>query len=428
MLRNMLILTLVLCLSVTPQIIAQDSLSLQDCIDLAFENNYTIKNSQLELKAAQRARQSALTNYFPSISAGRLQWNAETALLALELSDASMGLLKKGSIDYIGAVQPLFTGGRIVNGNRLARLGVDVSTIKENIARNDVVLKTEAFYWQIISLQEKALTIRAYEEMLDSLLKQVEDAYASGIVMQNDVLRVRLKRSEVLLDKSRLDNGFEQARMALCQFLGLPLNSRIVLVDSLKVEASPQALKVHHSQALPARSEYKLLELSVKAEKLQTNLVRGEYLPQAAVGINYQRLKFDENDSRSFSMIYGTVSIPISGWWGGSHELNKRKQEERIAENNMRDSFELLLLQMEKSWQDLNDAYTQYQLSEQARVQAVENLKVNQDSYDNGLTPVSDLLDARAMLQQSQDQVAEAKTHFLTERSRYLQVTGRLKH
>lgn len=54
--------------------------------------------------------------------------------------------------------------------------------------------------------------------------------------------------------------------------------------------------------------------------------------------------------------------------------------------------------------------------------------KVNQDSYDNGLTPVSDLLEARALLQQAQDQAVEARAHYLTQRSHYLQATGRLQH
>jgi len=305
---------------------------------------------------------------------------------------------------------------------------VEVARSKGARTRDEVVLQTEVQFWQVISLQEKTRTIRAYEQMLDSLQSQVEDAYASGVVMQNDLLKVRLQRSEVMLNKSQLSNRLTLASMAFCQYLGLPLNSDLVLRDSLAIDGPPQPLRVDHSRALTARSEYKLIELSVEAEKLQTNLVRGEYLPQVAVGANYQRLKFDDGDSRSFGMVYGTISVPISDWWRGSHELSKRKQQQRIAENNFRDNAEQLLLQMEKSWQDLTDAYTQVLLGEEAQRQAAENMKVNQDSYDNGLTPVSDLLEARALLQQAQDQAVEARAHYLTQRSHYLQATGRLQH
>lgn len=404
---------------------AQDSLSLEECTNLALRNNYGIKNSELELKAAQQTKRSALTNYFPSVNAGGLRLRAEEPIMEFSLLKMSMGFLEKGTIGYVNAVQPVFAGGRIVNGNKLAGLGVDVSTFKNKITRDEVILNTEEQYWQIVSLEEKAKTLAAYEEMLNSLLKQVEDAYNSGVVMKNDVLKVQLKRSEVLLNESKLSNGIQLAKMAFCQHLGLPLNTTLTLKDSLMVGDPPPALRVDHSRALKNRSEYKLLELAVRAEKLQTKMTRGAYLPQAAVGVSYQHLKFDESEGRSLGMVFGTVSVPISGWWGGSHELRKRKHEEQIAENNLRDNSELLLLQMEKSWQDLSDAYTQYLLSEESRSQALENMRVNQDSYDNGLIPVSDLLEARALMQQAEDQSTEARANYLIQKTRYLQVTGR---
>jgi outer membrane protein len=404
---------------------AQDVLTLEKSINLALKNNYGIQNSELELKAAQQTRKSALTNYFPSVNAGGLRFESEKPLLEMGLGKVSLGFLDKGTVGYVNAVQPIFAGGRIVNGNKLASLGVDVSRFKSRITKDEVVLKTEEQYWQIVSLEDKVRTIAAYEAMLNSLLKQVRDAYNSGVVMRNDVLKVELKRSEVLLNKSKLTNGLELARMAFCQYVGLPLNTKVMLVDSLIIGESPQSLLVEHSECLRNRSEYKLLESSVRAEKLQTRMTRGSYLPQVGVGVAYQYLEFDECDGRSFGMIYGTVSIPISGWWGGAHELKKRKQEERIAENTFRNNSELLLLQMEKSWQDVSDAYTQYLLSEESRGQATENMKVNQDSYDNGLIPISDLLEARALFQQAEDQSTDARMNYLTKKTRYLQVTGR---
>lgn len=124
-------------------------------------------------------------------------------------------------------------------------------------------------------------------------------------------------------------------------------------------------------------------------------------------------------------MIYGTVQIPISGWWGGSHELEERNLKEEIALNNYKNNSELLLLQIEKSWQDLTDSYKQFLLNNESLEQADENMKVNDDSYNNGLIGVSDLLEARALLQQAKDQLTEAKADYLIKKITYLQSTGR---
>jgi len=80
---------------------------------------------------------------------------------------------------------------------------------------------------------------------------------------------------------------------------------------------------------------------------------------------------------------------------------------------------------MEKAWQDLTDAGKQVLLSREATAQAEENLKVNEDSYENGLSNVSDLLDAQAMLQQTRDQLTDSLAQYRVKLVYYLQVTGR---
>jgi outer membrane protein TolC len=182
---------------------------------------------------------------------------------------------------------------------------------------------------------------------------------------------------------------------------------------------------VDHAEALKSRSEYSLLRTSVRAEELQSNMKLGEYLPQVAVGVAGLYMKMDESNARSIGMIFGTVSIPISGWWEASHALQERSIKEQIAQNTMKDNSELLLLQMQKAWQDLTDAFKQVQLSEEAKSQADENLKVNRDSYTNGMSNLSDLLEAQALQQQMNDQLTDARASYRGKQIVYLQVTGR---
>lgn len=57
--------------------------------------------------------------------------------------------------------------------------------------------------------------------------------------------------------------------------------------------------------------------------------------------------------------------------------------------------------------------------------QADENLKVNDDSYTNGLVNVSDLLEAQAMQNQALNDLTDAKAQYVVKKTTYLQVTGR---
>ncbi len=427
----------------------QHSLALDESKYYALHNNAKTKNSVLEMDASRQTRKAAFTKFFPDVSAAGAMFGAEKNLMELSMKGGDLpvyngdpallsaatqfayfpsstaGLLKKGTLGMVTAVQPVFAGGRIVKGNQLASLGEDVSEYKNHLAINEVIFKTEELYWQVVSLDDKLKTIAKYERLLDRLLAQVTDAYASGIVMKNDLLKVQLKKSEVLLNRSKLENGRSLAAMAFCQHIGIPHDAAIICKDSLAVDGPPQSLFVDHEAALMNRSEFKLLEASVRAEELQTAMKLGEYLPQAAVGVSGVYMKFDDSGDRRIGMVYGTVQIPISGWWGASHTLQERGIKEEMSRNVMKDNSELLLLQMEKSRQDVTDAYKQVLLSEEAKLQAEENVKLNEDSYTNGLTTVADLLDAQAELQHTDDGLTDAKAKYRIDQVFYRQVTGR---
>ena len=338
---------------------------------------------------------------------------------------SALGMLKTGTFGVVTAAQPIFAGGRIWNGNRLASLGEDVSELKNRLAQNEVLLKTEEQYWRVVSLHEKTKTMKRYEALLDRLQAQVQDAKRSGLASKNDLLKVQLKRSELLLNKSKLENGCVLAAMAFCLYIGIPYDSTLQLTDTLLIDGSPLAVLVDHSGALTNRSEYRLLELMVRAEELQGSMKLGEYLPQAAVGVTGLYMKLDESKEKTIGMLFGTVSIPLSGWWEASHSLQEQSIKEQIAVNTKKDNADLLLLQMQKAYRDLMDAFQQVHLSEEAQRQAEENLKVNQDSYDNGMSTLSDLLEAQALQQNMNSQLIDAKAEYRKNLTTYLQVTGR---
>ncbi|MBU1097023.1 MAG: TolC family protein [Bacteroidetes bacterium] len=271
------------------QVFAQRTLTLEESKQLALENNMASKNSKLETEASHQIKKAAFTNYFPSISAGGMMFESLENLMEIETSGGNlpvyngdpaslatatqfaflpggtMGLLKKGTIGYINLVQPVFAGGRIFNGNKLASLGEKAAVFLEKLTEDEILLKTEEQYWLIVTLDEKSNTINKYEELLNRILLQVEDAFKSGLVMKNDVLKVKLKLSELLLNKSKLDNGRKLATMAFCQHIGIPYDSTLVLKEGLKISGTPQSYFVDMNEALKKRIEYSLLEISVEA-------------------------------------------------------------------------------------------------------------------------------------------------------------------
>ena len=403
---------------------AQQSYSLAQCKKLALENNARMKNARLEVSSARQTKEEAFTNFFPSLSASALGYNANQPLVEANLGGMPLALLKNGIVGDITVTQPLFAGGQIVNGNKLAQLGVEVSRFKQEQSEKEVLLTTEVYYWQIISLNEKLKTLAIVEQLVNSLYKDVDAAVKAGVKNRNDLLQVQLRKNSVASDRLQLENGLKLSRMLLGQYVGVKADSLSIEPISFDEPASPEKLRTDHGAALLTTPEYQLLAKNVEANRLQQKITVGKYLPTVGIGASYMYDDLMDKDNTT-AMVFAKVSVPISDWWGGSHAIKKQKFQTMMAQNEQRNNSDLLLIQMQKLWNDVEESYKQVKLAEESVVTATENVRLNTNYYQAGTTTLSDLLDSQLLLQQSRNQHTDAYTQYLIKQTQYLQATGR---
>lgn len=423
--------------------------SLAQCQEMALENNAQMKNKILDLEASKIVKKAAYTKYFPQVKATALGYWFTDPLINMEISGGdlpvydgnianlptatefayfpgmSLSMLEKGVLGIATATQPVYAGGQINTGNKLAEIGIEVNELQLKSTKKEILLQTEKQYWQVVSLYGKLKTLQDYIRLVDTLHYDVYNAVKAGIVTRNDLLKVELKQNELQMNLSKLANGIELAKMALCQYIGVEYNKNISFVDEVVIDGTPEKYYTDHEEALKNREEYLMLQKGAEAEKYKTKLQRGEYLPQAAAGVGALYLDIMDDSGDGFGMAFGTISVPISGWWEAKHKMKERRFREEQNQNMVTDTNEKLLLQMQQGQNMLNETYKQVQLAKISIEQAEENLRVNQDNYMAGMVNVSDMLEAQAQLQQSRDSYTEALTQYRIARVNYLQVTGR---
>lgn len=421
-LGNLLCFLLVPALSVE----AQRSLTLEECSQLALENNARMKNARLDVKGAEEVRKEAFTKYFPSISAtgGAFTSDNGMAELALVPGLLEMTMAKNGVMGGVTAVQPVFAGGQILNNNKLAALAVEVSRYQMKQSENEVLLTVEQYYWLHVSLQEKRKTVSLLETLIDNLYKDVEASVRAGVANRNELLQVQLKKNSIASDRLKVDNNLRLSKMLLSQYIGLPEDDFTVQATLQEPLPSPETYRIDLMSALPTTVAYKLLDKNVEASRLQYKLKVGQNLPSVGIGAGYMYHNILDTD-HSFGMIFATVSVPLTDWWGGSHAIRKQKLQLKAAEYTRQDTNEKLLLQMQKLWNELEEAYEQAKISEESVKTAEENVRLSTDYYQAGTETLSDLLNAQSLLQQSRDQYTDDYTNYLIKRTEYLQATGR---
>jgi outer membrane protein TolC len=250
----------------------------------------------------------------------------------------------------------------------------------------------------------------------------VDVAVLAGLAMRNDLLQVQLRQNDVESQKLKLQNGISILRLLLAQYCGLHSDNFMVTssIDNNFV-ASPQHQEP--ASALLSLPEYQLLNKQVEATKLQKNMEIGKNLPTFGVGAGYNYHNLLDNN-HTFGMVFATVSVPISEWWGGSHAIKRKKIEQQKAEEQLADNSELLIIRMQKSWNDVEETRQQLQIAQRSIEQAEENLRLNRDYYRAGTSKMSDLLEAQLLYQQSLDRRTDAYADYQNKLLEYRQVTG----
>lgn len=415
--------SLVLCVGTVS---AQRTLSLEECREMALENNAKMKNARLDVEGAREGKKEAFTKYFPNVSAVGTAFKANHGMMDMSVIPGllELSMMDDGLLGGVTAIQPVFAGGQIVNGNKLADLALEVSRYQMRQSEDEVALTVERYYWQWISLHEKLRTIEIVESLVGSLYKDVEVAVGAGVTTRNDLLQVQLKKNGVASDRLRVENGLRLSKMVLAQYIGIGEDDFEIDFTLPAEVPSPELYRVSHEEALPTTLSYKLLEKNVEAARLQQKLKVGQYLPTVGIGAGYMYHNLLDKD-RPFGMVFATVAIPISDWWGGSHAIRKQKLQVKAAEYSRQNANELLLVQMRKLWNELEESHKQVKLSEESIATAEENVRLNTDYYKAGTVTLSDLLDAQSLLQQSRDQYTGDYTAYLIKRTEYLQATGR---
>lgn len=84
----------------------------------------------------------------------------------------------------------------------------------------------------------------------------------------------------------------------------------------------------------------------------------------------------------------------------------------RNNENNLRDGSELLIINMQNTWNAMSDAYKQVEIAMESIGQASKNLRLQTDYYQAGTCTMSDLLEAQALYQQSRDKYVESYAQY----------------
>ena len=473
------IVTAVLLLLTTVTTLAQPQkrfLTLEQCRAIALDSSAILRNAQLTEEKTDLDRKAVITNFLPKFSGyGLYLWTSDSFdydfsggalpvyknvygnLVPDLMKDAAGNIVYNNGIPVfnqyaiippmtlsvdlantftagVSVTQPVFMGGKIISGYRMAALGTEMAKLNSELKAEEVTVSVDEAYWMYVKTCRLLEAAESFDSTVTEVYRFVEDAIDVGMATSTDLVKVEVQRNNAALAVAKARNGKRLSMMNLCHILGLPLTTEIEVdqsgftLDSTAVIPESIALG---SDSIENRADYRLLAGQAELKRRNVDFVRSDFLPQlgvmASYGYSYGLKLMDETllNQAGFTVM-ATLKVPIFAWGEGYLKIKSAKKEYEMAQNELERLSGMMELEKAKNSYAVSEAALQVRLAESSLRSAENNLKVCRDQYELGMETIVNVLEAQSQWNKCSCDYISAVADYKLSCTKYLKSIGRL--
>ena len=353
---------------------AQDNLSLEEAIEFGLENNNDLKNAKVNAEIRKEYAFEIMTEGFPQINV-----NLDYAFaFEQQVSIIPAGVFGPTEQEFIFAqpqtanltadVSQLVFDARYIYGIKARNAliaSADYQVEQQRIKTTESIIK--AYYGALIS-QEAYSLLSQNEATLRQILNETSATYQEGLIDELSVNRLELNMSNLLTQIEKQRNQWENALLNLKYVIGMPNDSTIILDEDFITMMGNFSYEVSAQADPENRVETQLLANQAALRKYDIKQARSSYFPSlyayALYGTLAQRETFNFFDSNLRWYDFGTVGfklkIPVFDGLKAKSQVQQRKLELQIIENNQANIKEVIDLQVSNSQNNMASAISEY--------------------------------------------------------------------
>jgi outer membrane protein len=399
--------------------------TLKECVELALENNISIKQSMNTLKSNEQDIKAAKGEFLPSFGAN----------LSQSANFGSAELFSGNFVDRrfystngsLSLNQTIFNGFRTLNTYKQSQLNFERNEIELRRLQDDVSLNVASAYLNVLFNMENLETARSQYEFSQKQLEQVKNLVESGVQPVSNVYDAQANLSGDLQSLTVAQNNHKIALLTLAQLIQVPsegFDVEVIQVEDPSPSIIYDDVKPIVEYALNNRNEIKIANKNLEIADVNIKLSKAGFLPSVSMGYgfntgaNFSNLSEDSsffqqiNDNKGHGLNLN-VNIPIFSRFRNQTAFARSK----IQKDNVQLELDKAKLDLEanvqRAFTDAQAALRSYQAST-ASVQARELSFSNaQERYAIGALNSFELEQARLALINAKALSINAKYDFI---------------
>lgn len=422
----------------------QKLIELDECINMAVENNHELKIKNLELSSSKLKKTEVASLMLPQISANGIWMVSNEPVKLIDWDYSLSGIIKyipptiidklqpikdkttifDKDIMYgnIMAIQPIFMGGKLIHAYKMAsankRLQVEMTKTKTNEISSEII----DTYWKIVSLYSKEKLLEKVTELLDKSRNDVDIAIKEGVATKSDELAIRVKQSEAEMELNKVKDGLHLLEMSLCQKCGLPLNTSIkpkesAFLDDLQPIESSDSINIYDEidldKAISMRSEIKSLNITdtllMNKERMELGITMPNIVGIASYSTITPNIFNAPRENFGTNWMFGVgINIPITGIMQGTLKYKQAHNDRMIYQQKKKEAEEKIRLQIQQQIYSIKEADKRLNSAARSLAHAKENLRYADIGYKEGVIPLLNLTMAQTAWSKAHDNYIDA--------------------
>lgn len=405
-------------------------LTLEEAVEMGIKNSKNLRVDAAKISQATADLLEAKNRQLPDfkLSGSYLRLGNATVDLMF-LAPTSGNASPSPSSALIGQANlslPLYAGGRIKYGIQSATFLVEASKLNTENDKLAIAYNISQAYNNLFKASQ---AIKVLEENLSASGKRDETFLKlenNGLLARNDRLKANLQTSNIELQLLEAKNNYSIASINMDLLLGLPDGTNLQVDENyINENHENNFVDYYLKTAYENRRDLKALDLQRKAAALGTKSSKAEYLPNIALTGGYIAA-----DVPKILTAYNVVNIGVginynigNLWKKNSSYVKAQAVEEELSANNdlLNDQIKL---EVNKDYQNLLFADQKIAVYQKAAEQAEENSRITQNKYDNGLSTITELLDANAAKISTDVNVVSSRADAALAYKKLLQTSG----
>ena len=440
-------LLVVLFLLVGGKCLAQnDTLTLQQCIEICIENNLSLKNKEKDIRITQIELSENRNKLLPLIQAfGNFIHNVEPATSVSNGSGISTMLgvnvpymVNKGlEFQTTGGFQlmmPLYNQTLYTSIHLTKKLS-DISQISYERAKEDMIIEVAKLYYLSQTTFKQTQLIKTNIDRLEKLKNITIAFYDNDMALEIDVQRVSINLENLHTQLTNVQVVYEQQLNMLRYMLDWSPEKPICLSSlNTQINLKPTHLHIGLSSNL---YELQLLDMQSDILEKQRKIVNQGYIPTLSLVGATSWMAYTDKFKNYFH------SHPSNKWYNYSYwgvQLNlpifdglaKRDKKRKIEVEQMQ--MQITIEDTEKKLQTqyrnlLNDWYSNVRnaVRQKENYHLAENVYlVTTEQYREGVASMSDLLQDEMQMTEAQNGYISALYKYMVSELSLLKLTGQL--